>query len=134
MNSTISILTKYRVLPIDLLNKFQVLINKTNEKKNARLNNSSGKGTVLFARCFCCFSSLDIVSEFSIDEIDNTPFTQDENNAREANYVKELTPFMYNQMDMVMPVEGAAGVHFLHHYDDNIRASANFQPPRVRHE
>ena len=72
--------------------------------------------------------------EFSIDEIDDTPFTQDENNAREANYVKELTPFLYNQMDMVMPVEGGEvkAVHFLHHYDDNIRASANFQPPRVR--
>lgn len=129
MKATMNILTKYRVIPIDLLNRFQVLINKTNLKKDARSNNSGGKGVYVF----CYWSHIvDIVVEFSIDEIDDTPFTQEENNTREANYVKELAPFLYNQMDMVLPAEGEGkAVHYLHHYDDNIRASANFQPPRV---
>jgi ubiquitin-protein ligase len=119
MKATTNILTKYRVIPNDLLSKFQLLVNKTNEKK-AKASESSG---------------MDVI--FSMDEINDTPFTNEEGSVREKKYVDELSPFLYGQMDMILAGSAEDGsdnqkVVYDHHYDDNIRASANFQPPRQR--
>jgi len=119
MKATTNILTKYRVIPNDLLVKFQLLITKTNEKR-ALNSNSTG---------------MDVI--FNLDEIDATPFTNEEASKREKIYVDELSPFLYGQMDMILSGSTDEGsdnqkVIYDHHYDDNIRASANFQPPRQR--
>jgi len=119
MKATTNILTKYRVIPNDLLVKFQLLITKTNERK---VINSTSSG-------------MDVI--FNMDDIDATPFTNEEASIREKKYVDELSPFLYGQMDMILSGsvdEGADNqkVIYDHHYDDNIRASANFQPPRQR--
>jgi baculoviral IAP repeat-containing protein 6 len=125
MKATTNILSKYRVIPNELFTKFQVLITKINEKKRELGTANSSN------------SSMDI--EFNLNDIDDKPFSQEVSQEREGIYVEQLSELLYGQMDMTLPKESEEGggegegkIVYMHHYDDNIRASANFQPPKQR--
>jgi baculoviral IAP repeat-containing protein 6 len=78
-------------------------------------------------------SGMDV--ELNINNLDESPFSQEESNQRESKYVETLANDLYGQMDMVLfdtSDQTDGKVVYLHHYDDNIKASANFQPPKQR--